>query len=198
MSFEEARVVCVVYLSVIIPILVFFKNKSFLPRWVFPVYVISFLACAIGWELWFTYGWVDGAAVNLRRSDALNNWLPRDINWLMNSLADAGAIGLGGLYLTWILCNRDNAIFIAWRWRAFSIFMLWCIAQNIGVEMFLYHYKLAEGKMLSWAPLAPFGSYYNPELFSFNGRRIMFQTQIPWIILPLLIYKGAIFLNRKN
>ena len=86
MSFEEARVVCVVYLSVIIPIFVFLKNKSFLPRWVFPVYVISFLACAIGWELWFTYGWVDGAAVNLRRSDALNNWLPRDINWLMNSL----------------------------------------------------------------------------------------------------------------
>jgi hypothetical protein len=52
--------------------------------------------------------------------------------------------------------------------------------------------------MLSWAPLAPFGSYFNPELFSLNGRRIMFQTQIPWIILPAIIYKGAIFLNRKN
>ena len=197
MSFEEARVVCVVYLSVIIPILVFFKNKSFLPRWVFPVYVISFLACAIGWELWFTYGWIEGDPVNIRRSATLNTWIPQNINWLMNSLADAGTIGLGGLYLTWLLCRRDNAIFITWSWRAFSIFMLWCVAQNIGVEMFLYHDQLAEGKFLSWAPLAPTGSYFNPELFSFNGRRIMLQTQIPWIILPAIIYKGAIFLNKK-
>jgi hypothetical protein len=75
--------------------------------------------------------------------------------------------------------------------------MLWCVAQNIGVEMFLYHDQLAEGKFLSWAPLAPTGSYFNPELFSFNGRRIMLQTQIPWIILPAIIYKGAIFLNKK-
>jgi hypothetical protein len=117
MSFEEAMVVCVVYLSVIIPILLFLKNKSFLPRWVFPIYVISFLACAIGWELWFTYGWVDGAAVNLRRSDALNNWLPKDINWLMNSLGDAGAVLLGGFWIMWMSAYKDQRIFLKWNWK---------------------------------------------------------------------------------
>ena len=44
MSFEEARVICVVYLSVIVPAVVYFKNKSRLPKWVLPTYVISFLA----------------------------------------------------------------------------------------------------------------------------------------------------------
>ena len=198
MSFEEIRVVCVVYVCALAPLIYLIYNRDTLPRSVLTLYACIFIACAFGWELWFTYGWIDGDPVNIRRSAALNTWLPQNINWLMNSLADAGTIGLGGLYLTWLLCNRDNAIFITWSWRAFSIFMLWCVAQNIGVEMFLYHDQLAEGKMLSWAPLSPFGSYYNPELFSFNGRRIMFQTQIPWIILPAIVYKLTIILNRKN
>ena len=197
MSFEEIRVITIVYLAVLLPLVIYFTNKSKIPSWIPSFYIVSIVVCALGWELWFTYGWIDGDPVNIRRSVALNTWLPQNINWLMNSLADAGTIGLGGLYLTWLLCSRDNTIFIRWSWRAFSIFMLWCIAQNIGVEMFLYHDQLAEGKMLSWAPLAPFGSYYNPELFSFNGRRIMFQTQIPWIILPAIIYKGAIFFNKE-
>ena len=195
MSFEEARVVCVVYLSVIIPILVFFKNKSSLPRWVFPVYVISFLACAIGWELWFTYGWIDGAAVNLRRSDALNNWLPRDINWLMNSLGDAGAVLLGGFWIMWISAYKDQRIFLKWNWKAFSILMIWCIGQNILVEMFLYHDQLAAGKPLSWAPLSPLGPYFNPVLLEFNNRTLMLQSQIPWLLLPALIYKIVIKIN---
>jgi hypothetical protein len=198
MSFEEIRLVCIVYASALAPLIYLIYKRDALPRSVLSLYACIFIACAFGWELWFTYGWIDGDPVNIRRSAALNTWLPQNINWLMNSLADAGTIGLGGLYLTWLLCKRDNTIFITWSWRAFSIFMLWCIAQNIGVEMFLYHDQLAEGKMLSWAPLAPFGSYYNPELFSFNGRRIMFQTQIPWIILPAIIYKGTIFLNKEK
>ena len=198
MTFEEIRVVCVVYVSALAPLIYLIYKRDALPRSVLTLYACIFIACAFGWELWFTYGWIDGDPVNIRRSAALNTWLPQNINWLINSLADAGTIGLGGLYLTWLLCNRNHAIFVSWSWKAFSIFMIWCIAQNIGVELFLYHDQLAEGKMLSWAPLAPFGSYFNPELFSLNGRRIMFQTQIPWIILPAIIYKGAIFLNRKS
>jgi hypothetical protein len=72
------------------------------------------------------------------------------------------------------------------------VFYIWCICQNIFVELFLYHDQLADGKLLSWAPLAPLGSYLNPELFSFNGRSVMLQTQIPWIILPAVIYAAVI------
>ena len=198
MSFEEIRVICVVYVSALAPLIYFIYKRDALPRSVLTLYACIFLACALGWELWFTYGWIDGDPVNIRRSAALNTWLPQNINWLMNSLADAGTIGLGGLYLTWLLCNRDNAIFIIWSWRAFSIFMLWCLGQNIAVEMFLYHDQLAEGKILSWAPLAPLGSYVNPELIEFNGRRIMLQTQTPWLIIPPIIYYLAIFLKKRD
>jgi hypothetical protein len=48
-------------------------------------YLGSFVLCALGWEIWFTYGLVAGEAVDLRRADVLNQYLPIHINWLLNS-----------------------------------------------------------------------------------------------------------------
>ena len=197
MSFEEIRIICVVYTSVIFPLIIIFKYKSILPTWVPVIYLGSFFACAIGWELWFTYGWIDGVSVDLRRTEALNFWLPRDINWLMNSLGDAGAVMLGGLWLMWRYAKKDHDIFNKWNWNAFAVLMIWCIGQNILVEMFLYHDQISEGKALSWAPLSPLGPYFNPLLFEFNDRSLMLQTQIPWLILPALIYASVIKINNK-
>ena len=198
MSIEEFRVVLVVYISAVLPIFIYLKNKSNLPFWVPTIYLSSFIVCAIGWELWFTYGWIDGDSVSIRRSEALNYWLPIHINWLMNSLADAGTITLGGLWLMWRFTGKNLNIFTYWNWKAFSIFMVWCIAQNILVEIFLYHDQLSIGKDLSWAPLSPLGPYINPLLLEFNNRSLMLQTQIPWIILPAFIYKTVIYLNKKG
>jgi hypothetical protein len=197
MSFEEIRIICVVYTSVIFPLIIIFKYKSILPTWVPVIYLGSFFACAIGWELWFTYGWVDGVSVDLRRTEALNFWLPKDINWLMNSLGDAGAVMLGGLWLMWRYAKKDHDIFNKWNWNAFAVLMIWCIGQNILVEMFLYHDQISEGKALSWAPLSPLGPYFNPLLFEFNDRSLMLQTQVPWLILPALIYATIIKINNK-
>jgi hypothetical protein len=198
MSFEELRVITIVYISAILPIVLYLKNKSQLPSWVSTIYLGAFLVCAFGWELWFTYGWVDGDSVIVRRSDALNNWLPIHINWLMNSLADAGTVTLGGIWLMWRYSGKDFSIFSYWNWRSFFILMIWCISQNIFVEMFLYHDQLSTGKDLSWSPLSPLGPYFNPILFEYNGRSLMLQSQIPWIILPALIYKTLIILNKKG
>ncbi len=198
MSFEELRVITIVYISAILPIVLYLKNKSQLPSWVSTIYLGAFLVCAFGWELWFTYGWVDGDSVIVRRSDALNNWLPIHINWLMNSLADAGTVTLGGIWLMWRYSGKDFLIFSYWNWRSFLILMVWCISQNIFVEMFLYHDQLSIGKDLSWAPLSPLGPYFNPILFEYNGRSLMLQSQIPWIILPALIYRTLIILNKKG
>ena len=198
MSYEEVRVILVVYISAVLPIYIYLKNKSNLPFWVPTIYLSSFIVCAIGWELWFTYGWIDGDSVSIRRSEALNYWLPIHINWLMNSLADAGTITLGGLWLMWRFTGKNLNIFTYWNWKAFLIFMVWCIAQNILVEIFLYHDQLSIGKDLSWAPLSPLGPYINPLLLEFNNRSLMLQTQIPWIILPAFIYKTVIYLNKKG
>lgn len=198
MSLEEARVIFVVYTAVILPIIIFTTYRSKLPNWVPSIYLGAFLTCALGWELWFTYGWIDGISVDLRRSDALNTWLPKHINWFMNSVGDAGAVVMGGLWIMWRYAKKDLSVFTKWRWDAFAVLMIWCIGQNIFVEMFLYHDQLSEGKALSWAPLSPLGPYLNPVLFEFNNRTLMLQSQIPWLILPAFIYKAVIALNKKN
>ena len=195
MSFEEIRVITIVYLAVLLPLLIYFTNKSKLPSWIPSFYIVSLVVCALGWELWFTYGWLDGDAVNIRRSEVLNTWLPKDINWLMNSMADAGAVLCGGVWLMWITHKKDSIVFKKWKWSAFSIFFIWCVSQNILVEMFLYHDQLADDKLLSWAPLSPFGPYFNPILFEFNDRSIMLQSQIPWLIIPWFFYRTIINLN---
>ena len=95
--------------------------------------------CSLGWELWFTYGWIDGDPVDSRRSEVLNDWLPKNINWLLNSMADAGTVLIGGVWLMWISHKKNSKVFTQWNWSAFCILMIWCIGQNVLVEMFLYH-----------------------------------------------------------
>ena len=199
MSFEEIRFIFVVYASSILPIILFMKYRSKLPNWVPIIYVGSFIVCALGWEIWFTYGLINGEPVIERRADVLNQWIPLHLNWIVNSLADAGTVCLGGLYLMWALNNKEQSIFLKWRWGPFLILQAWCIGQNLLVELFLYYDQLSEGKNLSWAPLIPTGNIYNPLIFEFNGRPVMFQTQLPWIILPPLLYMTVIKLaNKRN
>ena len=199
MSFEEIRFIFVVYASSILPIILFIKYRSKLPNWVPIIYVGSFIVCALGWEIWFTYGLINGESVIERRADVLNQWIPLHLNWILNSLADAGTVCLGGLYLMWVLNNKEQSIFLKWRWGPFLILLAWCIGQNLLVELFLYYDQLSEGKNLSWAPLVPTGNVYNPLIFEFNGRSVMFQTQLPWIILPPFLYMTVIKLaNKRN
>ena len=198
MSFEEARVIFIVYTCSIVPLFLVLFYKKNLPKWVPTFYLGAFLTCALGWEIWMTYGLVDGDPVSLRRSEVLNTWLPQNINWILNSLGDAGAICLGGLWLMWRYAGKDTRVFKSWDWGAFSVLMVWCVSQNILVEMFLYHDQLSVGKPLSWAPLIPSGPYFNPLLFEFNERTVMLQTQIPWLILPPFLYMAVIKLSNKK
>jgi hypothetical protein len=198
MSLEELRVITIVYVSALAPLIIYFYKKDSIPLWVPSIYLGSFLICSLSWELWFTYGWIDGDPVNVRRSEVLNTWIPMHLNWLLNSLADAGTISMGGLWLMWKYSKQNIQVFEQWNWGAFSILLIWCITQNLFVELFLYHDQLSEGKSLSWAPLAPTGQFFNPLLFEFNGRSVMFQTQLPWIIMAPILYKLTILLARRT
>jgi hypothetical protein len=198
MTLEELRVITIVYVSALAPLIIYFYKKDKIPLWVPSIYFGSFLVCALGWELWFTYGWVDGDPVNIRRSEALNQWIPIHINWLLNSMADAGTISLGGLWLMWRYSGKNNQVFHQWSWSAFSILLIWCITQNLFVELFLYHDQLSLGKSLSWAPLSPTSQFFNPLLFEFNERSVMFQTQLPWLIMSPILYRAVITIARKS
>ena len=198
MSLEELRVITIVYVSALAPLIIYFYKKDSIPLWVPSIYLGSFLICSLSWELWFTYGWIDGDPVNVRRSEVLNTWIPMHLNWILNSLADAGTISMGGLWLMWKYSKQNIQVFQQWNWEAFSILLIWCITQNLFVELFLYHDQLSEGKSLSWAPLAPTGQFFNPLLFEFNGRSVMFQTQLPWLIMAPILYKLTILLARRT
>ena len=198
MTFEELRLIFIVYSAVFLPIFVIIKNKETISSWVIPTYLISLFVCIFGWELWFTYGLVDGLPVDMRRSDVLNIWLPIHINWLLNSLGDAGVVCMGGLWLMRKSHHKDIAIFKEWRWSAFIILLAWCIGQNLIVELFLYEDQLGVGKPISWAPLTPLGPYINPILFEYGDRTVNLQSQIPWLIMPVFLYKLVIYFNNRD
>ena len=185
---EVIRLV-IVYSSATVPLLVilFLGIRKKLPFWIINLYFLSILICALGWETWFTFGWVDGADVNSRRGPALNTALPQSINWLMNSLAD-GAIALIGLLASWLAYGKKEQILQRWHWGAFFMMFTWFMAQNIFVETMIYHEQLSMGFQLSWAPLAPNGPYYNPVLFSLGDRTVSLQGQIPWLLMSPIFY----------
>jgi hypothetical protein len=194
LTFEQLRLVVIVYSSAIIPLLAIpiFHHRKLIPSWVLPFYIKAFFLCLIGWEIWFNYGLVAGDSVNVRRADVLNQMIPLHINGLLNSLADAGAICCGTLLVVWLAMGRQDFVYRQWSWRVFSLLLVIFLGQNIMVEMFLYHDQLANGKVLSWAPLSPVGQLFNPVLWEFQGRSIMLASQLPWLIATPLIYWGLI------
>lgn len=200
MSLDELRIIVVVYISALAPILIMIGlyRKDQLPRSIIKIYLSTFLVCALGWELWFTYGLYAGDPVDLRRSEILNLYIPKNINWLMNSLADAGTISLGGILITGKILGLGRAVFNRWNLAAFIILLAWCIGQNILVEMFLYFDQLSVGKDLSWAPLAPTGPWLNPVLFQFNDRTITLHGQIPWLLMTPILYMITMYFGRKE
>ena len=199
LTFEQARLVFIVYCSAIIPLIVIpwlhYRHK--IPSWALPAYIATFIGCALGWEVWFNYGLVAGDPVDVRRALALTQRIPVHLNWILNSLADAGAIICGGLLLSWSVFGREPALFSHWRHPVFFFLLLLFLGQNILVEMFLYHDQLATTKQLSWAPLSPLSLWWNPILFEFQGRTITLQGQLPWLLMTPIFYAGLLAYIRR-
>ena len=113
LTFEQLRLVVALYTSALVPpvLLGYLYLKGLLANWVPKFYILMIVVCAIGWEIWFSYGILFGDEISIRRSEILNLYIPADINWLLNSMADSGAIICGLLWLVWILKGRDGTIF---------------------------------------------------------------------------------------
>jgi hypothetical protein len=197
---EQFRLVVVVYTSALVPLVVIplLHWRKLIPSWILPVYIASFIVCALGWEIWFNYGLAFGDSVVDRRSIALTQRIPLHLNWILNSLADAGTVCCGGLLLVWVVRGRRAGVFRDWSWSVLWFLMLFFVAQNVIVELFLYHDQLSVGKFLSWAPLSPLGSWFNPVLFHFYERTVSLQSQIPWVIMTPLFYAGVLRCVREK
>ena len=187
---EQIGTVVTVYFASLVPTLIIlglYVLKKF-PHWLFVLWLGSFVVCALGWEIWLTYGLVDGLNVDSRRPAALSAAIPMHINWILNSLGDASSIGMLGVLLVWLGFGCSNRAFVEWRWSAFFILLLWFVGQNLWVELYVYQEQLAEGLRLSWAPLIPTGPWFNPAVFEFAGRTAQLQTQLPWLLMTPLYY----------
>jgi len=195
---QQIKTVQIVYSSALLPVigLLALYVLNLISNWIIVVYFVSFALCALGWEIWFTYGIIGGQSVNVRRSKALNQAIPQNVNWLLNSLADAGSICLVGLLFVWILYGFDTEPFSSWHCGAFFIFFMWFVGQNIYVELVVYHEQLDEDKLMSWAPLTPLGPWWNPTLFEIKNRPVKFQTQIPWVLVTPIFYWIVIISNQ--
>ena len=158
---------------------------------------LAFFICAFGFEIWLTYGLIDGLPVSLRRSEALNCAIPQDLNWVLNSLGDVLVVWIGLFIVKKIFIKSFNP-FEKWNWSVFIVFFVWFVAQNIYVEVFFYHLQLGSNGDLSWGPLMPLGSYFNPILFEISGRPVTFQSQSTWLLMTPIIYLITIYLNKKS
>lgn len=190
LSGQQIVTLVIIYASSLIPLLILtiLYAAGKLPRWVAAAYLLSFVVCAIGWEIWFTFGLWGGAPVSERRPPVMNLAIPQSVNWALNSLADAAAVCLVGLMLVWLVYGRRSTPFRRWRWGALFVLLLWFVWQNLWVELFVYQAQLALGHKLSWAPLAPTGPWWNPTLFSVFGRTVQLQTQVPWVLMAPIFY----------
>ena len=195
----ELWLVIRLYIAAILPIIlsIYYIIKNKVSYHVALTLITTFLIVSIGWELWLTYGLGGGLPVDERRSLALTCAIPVNLNWFLNSLADVLVVWIG-LYLVKLYYRNKKSPFLKWSWGAFSIFLLWFIIQNIYVEAFFYHLQLGANGDLSWAPLQPLGSWFNPTIFKIAGRSITFQAQSSWILMTPIVYLISIYFYRNE
>ena len=195
----EWRRTIVVYLSAMAPIILFlyliYKNQ--MKKWVALTLLSSFLIAALGWEIWVNFGLVDGDPVNLRRSDAMTCAIPIEINWLVNSLADTGIVWFAIILVYWIFPKRALE-YEKFQLVFLSMFFIWFMGQNFLVEAVIYHNQVGGDAAISWAPLMPFGPYFNPTLINFGERDITLQSQSAWIIGTIVFYSISVYFYKKT
>jgi len=189
LTVAEAFIVRNLYVTALAPlvvVLVLYASGK-LPRWVIAVYGSAFWVCALGWEIWFTYGLVGGLPVDQRRAAAITEAIPVHLNWVLTSLFDA-AVCVIALLLIWLLAGRRDSAVDEFRWPACTLLLVVFVGQNVYVE-YIIHNQLELGLPLSWAPLIPTGPWLNFVLFEIDGRTITFQSQLPWVLMvPVFIY----------
>ena len=186
---QQAMIAMGLYFCTFFPLIVllFLRLLKIVPNWVLAVYGYSFAICALGWEIWYTFGLVSGVPVDERRAEALNRAVPQNINWILTSGFDAGAVCLVALLLMWIMYGFKPTAFERFHWPAFIVILLYFVAQNVYVE-YAINAQVGTDTQLSWAPLIPTGPWWNPVLFEIKNRTITFQTQLPWVLMVPIFY----------
>mmetsp|Transcript_15978 Transcript_15978/g.39401 ORF Transcript_15978/g.39401 Transcript_15978/m.39401 type:complete len:250 (-) Transcript_15978:223-972(-) len=158
-------------------------------HWVIPVYLFGVTITAVGWEIAWTFGILDGAPVNARRnSELLKTFLPQEWNWLFNSMSD-GTVTLIGILILRLRRKEPLSKFIA---ADAIVLATWFNFQHILVSTLVYKEQLRAGR-LSLAPFAPIHSTWNPVA---TLGEIEITIELPWVFMSFLWYPGAIIVYK--
>ena len=174
-----------VYAASLIPLVTILGMYFFkiIPLWILKLYALGFLITGFGWEIWYTYGWIDGDPVWERRPDALNAAIPYQINWILNSLYDA-FVCVSGVFWVWLAGGRTLRLFKGINLLCLLILFTVFVGQNIYVELGIYQGQIQESHEMSWAPLSP----KFLDTITFFGHRMKFNTQITWVLMVPIMY----------
>jgi len=209
MAGGSVPIIALTYVLAVVPLLLLCTNPCHkrIPKAVIYLYVAGFVLSALGWECWWTFGWVPpGQDVNHRRcpedpSSCLSNQLlPPGINWIVTSLYDAGIVCMLGLWLVLQVWKKD--VLAMWNWKVFVVFLVWFVGQNLIVELLISgQISGAEDEneiFVSWAPLSPIGPHWNPSIKVIGEARLSVQNQIPWLLMTPLFYACCIAVYRRQ
>ncbi len=174
-----------VYTASLLPLVVILTlyYLKVIPSWIIKLYFLSFLICGFGWEIWYTYGWVDGDPVWERRSEELNSVIPYQINWILNSLYDA-FVCVSGVFWVWLFGGRTLKLFNGINFWALLILFVAFVGQNIYVELGIYQGQILAEHEMSWAPLSPKWI----DTIDLFGHTMKFNTQITWVLMVPITY----------
>ena len=150
-------------------------SSYIIPAWIGKVYIVNFILCFFGFEIWMTYGWVNGDSESARTGDTIDPIL----NAVVMSAGDA-LIGLAQVAVVKGVLG-DNA-FKKWDWKALGLMLALGLLQNFLVT-YILRAKIRIGQV-AWAPLMP---YQGPNVI---------QVQEGWIAQPFLFY--AILIQTRD
>ena len=157
----EISIICA---SIILLVLSFLR---ILPLRIAKVYLVNFFICLLGWEVWMTYGIINGDSEQKRGGDNVNPFL----NMMMMTAGD-GIVAVAQVEATFKAFG--SKAFKKWNWKAFALIFVIGIVQNIVVTFILR--KRLKGANISIAPLMPIKT------------NALLQNQEGWIIQPFILY----------
>lgn len=144
--------------------------------WACPTFVVMFIVCALGWELWWTFAWAGGDSYH-ERGGALHPTL----NWIANSMGDA----LICVFQVWLVMSLkwiNQDWYCRFDPKVLLVFLVVGVLQNVLLALIWENDAIKPGApTLSWAPLSPIRK--NPAL-----GKLGFQGQEPWLLMPLVLY----------
>ena len=154
-----------------------------IPNRIAKVYLINCFICLFGWELWMTYGILDGQSEQKRMGTSFNPLLNMSI-----MTAGDGLIGVLQVEATLKAFGPDA--FKKWNWEAFTMIFGIGVIQNVIITYILrkrFTDKISYAPLMPWRPKEPILGL-SPNII---------QIQEGWILQPFIFYLLLIHYHSK-